>query len=43
VDEEMVVRAYEASLELEEDGMDAGGEYLGGERGRRVVEAALNG
>ncbi|KAI4149049.1 MAG: hypothetical protein LQ340_004807, partial [Diploschistes diacapsis] len=45
VDEEMVVRAYEASLELEADQMaDVGGEghdYLGGEKGRRVVQAAV--
>ena len=45
VDEEMVMRAYEASLngeDMEED--DGGGEaqeYLGGERGKRVVAEAL--
>ncbi|EON67560.1 hypothetical protein W97_06928 [Coniosporium apollinis CBS 100218] len=44
VDEDMVVRAYEASLELEfetEGGEDAGSEFLGGERGKRIVEVAL--
>ncbi|KAF6218378.1 hypothetical protein HO133_005725 [Letharia lupina] len=44
VDEEMVMRAYEASVEDEgvggEEG-EEGGEYLGGERGRRVVREAL--
>lgn len=50
VDEAMVMRAYEASLDRDGDVMrdgedeDDGGqgpEYLGGERGRRVVERAL--
>jgi exosome complex component RRP4 len=46
VDEAMVMRAYEAALDLEdgrmaEDGDDEGGVYLGGERGRKVVEMAL--
>lgn len=41
VDEEMVRRAYEASLEVEaEEGEEEGG-YLGGERGRKVVRMAL--
>jgi exosome complex component RRP4 len=39
VDEEMVVKAYEACLELEDEGME--GEFLGGEKGRRVVQAAM--
>ncbi|KAF2812129.1 uncharacterized protein BDZ99DRAFT_439089 [Mytilinidion resinicola] len=47
VDEEMVVRAYEASLSVDaEDAMGGDGEkseFLGGERGRRVVEQALGG
>jgi exosome complex component RRP4 len=46
VDEEMVVRAYEASLEVDaEDAMGDGGEqgeFLGGEKGRRIVELALS-
>ncbi len=44
VDEEMVMRVYEASLEDEELRDEEGGEsgeYLGGERGRRVVGEAL--
>lgn len=44
VDEEMVMRAYEASLEDEGVGDEEGGEggeYLGGERGTRVVMEAL--
>ncbi|OCK79826.1 hypothetical protein K432DRAFT_299012 [Lepidopterella palustris CBS 459.81] len=47
VDEEMVVRAYEASLDVDaEDTMGDGkekDEFLGGEKGRRVVELALSG
>ena len=47
VDEEMVMRGYEASLDVE--GMDyedhekdgESGEYLGGERGKRVIARAL--
>ncbi len=45
VDEEMVMRAYEASLEDEglrdEEVNGESGEYLGGERGRSVVMEAL--
>ncbi|MCJ1250410.1 exosome non-catalytic core subunit rrp4 [Trapelia coarctata] len=45
VDEEMVMRAYDASLEVESEQMvDQGGEgqdYLGGERGKRVVAHAV--
>ncbi|KAL2056835.1 hypothetical protein ABVK25_002574 [Lepraria finkii] len=47
VDEEMVMRGYEASLEGEEmdygygEAREENGEYLGGERGKRVVETAL--
>lgn len=44
VDEEMVMRAYEASLEDEGVGDEEegeSGEYLGGEKGRRVVMEAL--
>lgn len=44
VDEEMVMRAYEASLEDEGVGDEEegeSGEYLGGERGRRVVRESL--
>lgn len=42
VDEEMVMRAYEASLEVgAEEGEGEEGVYLGGERGRRVVRMAL--
>ena len=44
VDEEMVTRTYEASLEVDADQMvDEGfeaGEYLGGEKGKRVVALA---
>jgi exosome complex component RRP4 len=40
VDEEMIVRAYEASLEIDEDEMEPG-EYLGGDKGRRIVEAVV--
>lgn len=42
VDEEMVMRAYEANLELEAEekqGEEQG--YLGGDQGKRVVERAL--
>jgi len=48
VDEEMVMRVYEASLEVEgmedrdEDEIGEGPEYLGGERGKIVVEMALS-
>ncbi|KAL9100762.1 MAG: hypothetical protein Q9163_003894, partial [Psora crenata] len=44
VDEEMVMRAYEASLELEDDigEGDEGPEYLGGDRGNRVVAEVLH-
>ncbi|KAK5144054.1 hypothetical protein LTR04_001694 [Oleoguttula sp. CCFEE 6159] len=42
VDEDMVMRAYEASLDVEaEAGAGGSDEYLGGERGRRVVEMAM--
>ena len=43
VDEEMVMRGYEASLEAEDEVDEVGesGEYLGGERGKRVVARAL--
>ncbi len=44
VDEEMVMRGYEASLEeggMEEEDGDEAEEYLGGERGKRVVLEAL--
>ena len=52
VDEEMVMRAYDASLEIDAEEMDRdregegegeGRDYLGGEKGRRVVEMALTG
>ncbi len=51
VDEDMVVRAYEAALELSFEtaddndgggGKQGGADYLGGERGRRVAEMACN-
>lgn len=45
VDEEMVMRTYEASLDADIDisgeAKSEGQQYLGGERGRQVVEAAL--
>ncbi|MCJ1282693.1 exosome non-catalytic core subunit rrp4 [Xylographa opegraphella] len=45
VDEEIVMRAYEASLEVEAEQMaDEGGgsqDYLGGERGKRVISMAV--
>jgi len=42
VDEEMVVRGYETAVELAEDDPE-GGMYLGGQRGRRLVDAAVGG
>lgn len=47
VDEETVMAAYEAAVEMEEEEMDEdgegeGGEYLGGERGKRVVRQVLS-
>ena len=45
VDEEMVMRAYDAALELEEGMQEAdgeeGGEYLGGERGTAIARQVL--
>ena len=41
VDEETVVKTYETCLDLEEDAMDTEDGYLGGEKGIRVVEAAM--
>ena len=45
VDEEMVMRAYEASLEVEAEQMAVDGgegpDYLGGEKGKNVVAMAL--
>ena len=44
VDEETVMRAYDAALEIQEDQMAGAGEsqdYLGGERGRKVVMLAM--
>ncbi|MCJ1290826.1 exosome non-catalytic core subunit rrp4 [Xylographa carneopallida] len=45
VDEEMVMRAYEASLDVQAEQMvDQGGEgqdYLGGDRGKRVISMAV--
>jgi exosome complex component RRP4 len=46
VDEDMVMRAYEASLDVDTDEMidvgdNEGSEWLGGDRGARVVAAAL--
>ena len=41
VDEETVRRAYDAALEL--DDMEGEAEYLGGERGRSIVDAVLRG
>ena len=45
VDEDMVTRAYEASVEIsfdaDRDDPKQNPDYLGGERGRRVVELAL--
>ncbi|KAI9823145.1 MAG: exosome non-catalytic core subunit rrp4 [Thelocarpon impressellum] len=47
VDEDMVMRAYDVSLESElETGRDSGSQgedYLGGARGKRLVEIALGG
>ncbi|KAI9725996.1 MAG: exosome non-catalytic core subunit rrp4 [Chrysothrix sp. TS-e1954] len=42
VEEEMVRRAYEAAVDVEFEQQDGSG-YLGGEAGKRVVEAALGG
>ena len=45
VDEETVMRSYEASLEVDADVMEEdsreGPDFLGGERGRRVVATAM--
>lgn len=45
VDEDMVVKGYEASLEVDMDAGEqddnVGSEWMGGERGRRVVEAVV--
>ena len=43
VDEEMVVKAYEAAVEMEDEEMEVEGrsEFLTGEKAARVVEAAL--
>ncbi|THZ07531.1 hypothetical protein D6C95_01943 [Aureobasidium pullulans] len=43
VDEEMVRRSYDASLDLEQDEGEEGAGFLGGERGRLVVDMALRG
>jgi len=41
VDEEMVRRAYDASLDLEQDEGEDGAGFLGGERGKLIVDMAL--
>ena len=41
VDEDMVRRAYDASLDLEQDEGEEGAGFLGGERGRLIVDMAL--
>lgn len=41
VDEEMVRRAYDASLDIEQDEGEDGAGFLGGERGRLIVDMAL--
>ncbi|KAI4716222.1 hypothetical protein E4T48_07604 [Aureobasidium sp. EXF-10727] len=43
VDEEMVRRAYDASLDIEQDEGEDGAGFLGGERGRLIVDMALRG
>jgi exosome complex component RRP4 len=43
VDEDMVRKAYDASLDLEMDELDEGAGFLGGERGRLIVDMALRG
>lgn len=43
IDEEMIVRAYEILVEMDEDEMDAGGDYIGGEKGKLIVDAAIAG
>ncbi|THW97175.1 hypothetical protein D6D15_00491 [Aureobasidium pullulans] len=43
VDEEMVRRSYDASLDLEQDEGEEGAGFLGGERGRLIVDMALRG
>lgn len=44
VDEDMVRRTYDASLDLEtSEGQEEGGGFLGGERGKLVVDMALSG
>ena len=42
IDEDMIMRAYEAAVEMEFEGGEAGGSaYVGGATGKRLVEAAL--
>jgi len=42
VDEELIVRAYEASLELEDEAMeDSHDDYIAGDRAKAIVEAAV--
>lgn len=42
VDEEIIVRAYDASLELDEDEMEMEGDFISGERGKTIVQAVLS-
>jgi exosome complex component RRP4 len=42
VDEDMIVKAYDVALEIDEEEMEMGGGYLTGDKARRVVEAALS-
>ena len=42
VDEKMILDTYEASLEMEEDEMESGSEYITGKRAKAIVEAALS-
>jgi exosome complex component RRP4 len=37
VDEDMVVKAYAALVEMDDE-MDGGGDFLGGEKGKRLAE-----
>lgn len=43
VDEEMVRRAYDASLDLDMDEGEEGASFLGGEKGKVIVDMALQG
>lgn len=41
IDEDAVMKGYAAAVEVEAEEMERGGDYLGGERGQRVVSMVL--